>query len=239
MLAREGVVLLASVLLIEDDKTIQLTLEYVLTRAGYSISVAGDGESGLEAARIVEPSLILLDVMLPRKSGLDVARELRARGFEAPIIMLTALDQETDVIAGLDAGADDYVTKPFSTAELLARVRANLRRTQSEEGLPPVIEAGELHIDTRAARVLVAGKPVRLRSKEYTLLVALASREGSLCTRKWLSERVWGEMFLSSSRTIDTHVRRVRRAIDGNGWTYIHTERGMGYRFEAVRDGAE
>lgn len=223
-----------SILLIEDDHTIQMALEFALTRAGYGVSVAGDGEAGLDAARRCDPDLVLLDVMLPRRSGLDVARALRAEGFDTPIIMLTALDQEEDKVAGLDAGADDYVTKPFSTAELLARVRAHLRRIRTRDKLPAIIESGALRIDTDAARVLVEGKPLRLRSKEYALLVALASREGSLCTRQWLSERVWGEVFLPTSRTLDTHVRRLRRAIDTDGWTYIHTERGMGYRFEAV-----
>ena len=142
-------------------------------------------------------------------------------------------------IAGLDAGADDYVTKPFSTAELLARVRAHLRRARIKDEPPAIIETGDLRIDTRTALVLVAGRPVRLRSKEYDLLVALASREGSLCTRPWLTARVWGETFLPTSRTLDTHVRRVRQVIDVNGWTYIHTERGMGYRFEAVREDGE
>lgn len=226
---------MSSILLVEDDRTIQMALEFALTRAGYGVSVVGDGEAGLDAARKCGPDLVLLDVLLPRRSGLEVARALRAEGFDAPIIMLTALDQEGDKVAGLDAGADDYVTKPFSTAELLARVRAHLRRVRAKDDLPAVIESGVLRIDTGATRVLVAGKPVRLRSKEYALLVALASREGSLCTRQWLSERVWGEVFLPTSRTLDTHVRRLRRAIDADGWTYIHTERGMGYRFEAVR----
>ena len=229
---------MASILLVEDDRTIQIALEFALTRADYEVSVAADGEAGLEAAQACSPDLILLDVLLPRRSGLEVARALRAGGNDTPIIMLTALDQEDDKIAGLDAGADDYVTKPFSTAELLARVRAHLRRKRIKDEPPPIIETGELHIDTRAARVLVAGEPIRLRSKEYTLLVALASREGSLCTRPWLTERVWGETFLPTSRTLDTHVRRVRRLIDVHGWTYIHTERGMGYRFEAThKDG--
>ena len=229
---------MASILLVEDDKTIRMALEFALTRAGYEVSVASDGEAGLEAARTGDPDLILLDVLLPKRSGLEVARALRIAGATMPIIMLTALDQESDKVAGLDAGADDYVTKPFSTAELLARVRAHLRRARSKDELPAYIDAGELHIDTEATRVLVAGSPVRLRSKEYALLVALACREGSLCTRQWLSERVWGQTFLPTSRTLDTHVRRVRRAIDLHGWTYIHTERGMGYRFEAVRDPA-
>ena len=231
---------MASILLVEDDRTIQMALEFALTRAGYGVSIASDGVAGLDAALRCGPDLILLDVLLPLKSGLEVARALRAEGSDTPIVMLTALDQEGDKVAGLDAGADDYVTKPFSTTELLARVRAQLRRVRTKEGPPHFIDTGALHIDLRATRVFVAGKPVRLRSKEYALLVALASREGSLCTRQWLSEYVWGEAFLSTSRTIDTHVRRLRRAIETGEWTYINTERGMGYRFEARRrDGTD
>lgn len=224
---------MSSILLIEDDKTIRLALGFTLANEGYELTVATDGAQGLEAARATDPDLILLDVMLPKLSGLEVARQLRNDGSKVPIIMLTALDQETDKVAGLDAGADDYVTKPFSLAELLARVRANMRRRmESNTERPSQIDVGELHMDLNAARVLVAGNSVKLRKKEYQLLFALASRPGTLCTRQWLSREVWGEAFLPTSRTIDTHIKRLRKAIDRDGWTYIHTEHGMGYRFE-------
>ncbi len=224
---------MSSILLIEDDKTIRLALGFTLANEGYELTVATDGAQGLEAARATDPDLILLDVMLPKLSGLEVARQLRNDGSKVPIIMLTALDQETDKVAGLDAGADDYVTKPFSMAELLARVRANMRRRmESNTERPSQIDVGELHMDLNAARVLVAGNSVKLRKKEYQLLFALASRPGTLCTRQWLSREVWGEAFLPTSRTIDTHIKRLRKAIDRDGWTYIHTEHGMGYRFE-------
>ena len=227
---------MSSILLIEDDKTIRLALGFTLTNAGYELTVATDGAEGLEVARTTNPDLILLDVMLPKLSGLEVARLLRNDGNKVPIIMLTALDQETDKVAGLDAGADDYVTKPFSTAELLARIRANMRRQRrANDDRPAQIDAGALHMDLDASRVLVAGSPVKLRKKEYQLLFALASRPGVLCTRQWLSREIWGEMFLPTSRTIDTHVKRLRKAIDRDGWTYIHTEHGMGYRFEPRR----
>lgn len=227
-----------NILLVEDDKTIRLALQFSLTHEGYEVTVAADGVQGLDIAQSGGPDLILLDVMLPKLSGLEVARALREAGDDVPIIMLTALDRESDKIAGLDAGADDYVTKPFSTAELLARVRANLRRhgathAQTSER----IVAGALEIDPVATRVYVGGSPVRLRHKEYLLLFALASRSGALCTRQWLSQEVWGEAFLPTSRTIDTHIRRLRKAIERDGWTYIHTEHGMGYRFEAKRAG--
>jgi DNA-binding response OmpR family regulator len=176
---------MSSILLIEDDKTIRLALGFTLANEGYELTVATDGAQGLEAARATDPDLILLDVMLPKLSGLEVARQLRNDGSKVPIIMLTALDQETDKVAGLDAGADDYVTKPFSMAELLARVRANMRRRmESKTERPSQIDVGELYMDLNAARVLVAGNSVRLRKKEYQLLFALASRPGTLCTRQ-------------------------------------------------------
>lgn len=234
---REKAKTMPSILLVEDDQTIRITVEFALTKAGYAVTTATDGEAALECAYKVNPDLILLDLMLPRLSGLEVARDLRAHNDEVPIIMLTALDREEDKIRGLDAGADDYITKPFSTDELLARIRANMRRagvsTSQHAG---TIKAGELEIDVDAARVRVAGKVVDLRTKEYKLLVALASRPGALATRQWLAEEVWGEEFLSTSRTIDTHVRRIRKAIDKDGWTYIQTAHGMGYRFEAIHE---
>lgn len=226
-----------SILLVEDDQTIRLTVEFALTKAGYAVTTAADGELALEYARTVEPDLVLLDLMLPKVSGLDVARRLRAENDNVPIIMLTALDREQDKVRGLDAGADDYITKPFSTEELLARIRANMRRAGvGQAPHPSVIEAGGLSIDLDAARVNVAGRPVSLRNKEYKLLVAMASRPGALCTRQWLAQEVWGEEFLPTSRTIDTHVRRIRKAIDRDGWTYIQTAHGMGYRFEPKRE---
>lgn len=229
---------MTNILLAEDDQTIRLTVEFALTKAGYAVTTASDGATALETARTTNPDLILLDIMLPKLSGLDIAKRLRSEDFEAPIIMLTALDREQDKINGLDAGADDYMTKPFSTNELLARIRANLRRTEGmHEKAPRKIVAGELTIDLDAARVKVGDEDVTLRSKEYALLVALASRPGALATRPYLAREVWGEEFISTSRTIDTHVRRIRKAIERDGWTYIQTAHGMGYRFEARHNG--
>lgn len=227
------------ILLVEDDKSIRMALEFALTRAGYEVTPASDGAAAIERARAVEPDLVLLDILLPKLSGIEVAKTLRAAGSAVPIIMLTALDQDADKIAGLDAGADDYVTKPFSTPELLARIRANLRRTHASEGTRMgIIEAGPLKIDLDATRVSINGNPVKLRSKEYELLAALASRRGALCTRQWISQEVWGEQFLPTSRTIDTHIRRLRKALRTDGWSYIQTEHGMGYRFEARQENA-
>ena len=226
---------MAKILLVEDDSTIRMTLEYSLQRAGHEVICVPDGEAGLNAARSGEADLVLLDLLLPKLSGMEVARQLRAEGNSIPIIMLTCLDSDADKVAGLDAGADDYITKPFSITELLARIRANLRRASKSGKVQQLIEAGDLKIDVDAARVTVAGEPVRLRSKEYALLLALATRAGALCTRQWLTQEVWGEVFLPTSRTIDTHVRRLRQAIESPEWTYIQTEHGMGYRFEAKR----
>lgn len=229
---------MSQILLIEDDKTIRLALEFSLTREGYEVSTAADGIAGLNAARTTHPDLILLDLMLPKLSGFEVARELRNSGDDTPIVMLTALDEEQDKISGLDAGADDYVTKPFSTAELLARVRAQLRRQHREPQRSGPIVAGPLSIDPEAMRVEFGGKPIRLRAKEYQLLYALAAREGVLCTRQYLSLEVWDEAFLPTSRTIDTHIRRLRKAIDRDGWTFIRTEHGLGYRFDPRHEDA-
>lgn len=229
---------MSNILLVEDDQTIRLAVEFALTKAGYAVTTAADGQAALNAVATTGCDLILLDLMLPKVNGLEVARTLRAQGNVTPIIMLTALDREQDKVAGLDAGADDYITKPFSTEELLARIRANMRRAGvASAKRSGVIECGELRIDVDAARVTVGGEVVELRTKEYALLVALASRPGALSTRQWLAQEVWGEEFLSTSRTIDTHVRRIRKAIDAHGWTYIQTAHGMGYRFEARHNG--
>lgn len=227
---------MATVLLIEDDPIIRQTVEYSLRRAGFDTHTAADGPSGVEAAKQVHPDLVVLDIMLPGFDGYEVAAQIRADGNDAAIIMVTALDQERDKVRGLDAGADDYITKPFSMEELLARVRANLRRVRTKDLLErqDVIEAGDLRIQPKDALIWVKGEPVRLRLKEFQLLVALASRPGLLCTRQKLAEEVWGYDFLPSSRTIDVHIRRVRQMVeDPSDFLYIHTVHGMGYRFEA------
>ncbi len=232
-----------TILLIEDDPTIRLATEFALTRSGYAVSTCDNGADGLVAAREIHPDLILLDIMLPGMDGFEVAATLRTGDTATPIIMLTALAQDADKVRGLDAGADDYITKPFSTEELLARIRANLRRA-SAHSMPTggMLEFGDLTIDVGSSRVSVAGRPVELRGKEYALLLALASRPGALCRRQWLTSEVWNEEFLQTSRTIDVHIRRIRKAIEEpSAFTYIHTVHGMGYRFEPLakeqRDG--
>lgn len=226
---------MATILVVEDDPTIRLTMEFALTREGHAVMTAGTGPEGLEKYHDVRPDLILLDLMIPGLSGIQFAQQVRADDEQTPIIMVTALSEDADKVRGLDAGADDYLTKPFSTQELLARVRAHLRRSKSSdsEKTGATLEFGDLEIDLDSARVTVAGTDVKLRAKEYSLLVALASKPGALATRQRLSKEIWGEDFLATSRTIDVHVRRLRSAIDPlSAYEYIHTVHGMGYRFE-------
>ena len=228
---------MASILVIEDDPIIRQTVEYALKRAGFTVHGASDGVLGLQAAQDFEPDLVLLDLMLPGMDGYEIAEKLRETDKETAIIMVTALDTERDKVRGLDAGADDYLTKPFSMEELLARVRANLRRARTKETLADdrTLEVGDLVIDLKSFRTSVAGKPVKLRLKEFQLLVALAEREGSLATSNVLAEEVWGYEHLPSSRTIDVHIRRLRQAIeDPSDFVFIHTVHGMGYRFEPL-----
>ncbi|MGN0034173.1 MAG: response regulator transcription factor [Coriobacteriales bacterium] len=227
-----------TILLIEDDPTIRMATEFSLTRAGYAVSSCDNGAEGYQVALRVKPSLILLDLMLPGMNGFEITERLRKTDQDTPIIMLTALDRPEDKVRGLDAGADDYLTKPFSTEELLARIRANIRRANyasPQHDDARKLSFGDLEIDVANARVRVKGGIVELRGKEYALLLALARRPGALCTREWLSQEVWNEEFLPTSRTIDVHVRRIRKAVETRSdYTYIQTVHGMGYRFEAV-----
>ncbi|MGV8082256.1 MAG: response regulator transcription factor [Coriobacteriia bacterium] len=228
---------MANILVVEDDPIIRQTVEYSLKRAGFGVRSVADGGEALRAAHEFRPDLVLLDLMLPGMDGYEIAERLRAGDKETAIIMVTALDTERDKVRGLDAGADDYVTKPFSTDELLARVRANLRRVRAREALSAQepIEVGDLVIDPKSFRVSVKGENATLRLKEFQLLLALAERPGQLATRQFLAEEVWGYEHLPSSRTIDVHIRRVRQAIEEpSDYLYIHTVHGMGYRFEVV-----
>lgn len=228
---------MATILVVEDDPIIRQTVEYALKRAGFAVHAIAHGGEALDAAALVRPDLVLLDLMLPGMDGYQIAERLRADDKDMAIVMVTALDTERDKVRGLDAGADDYITKPFSMEELLARVRANLRRVRTRETLADdtVIESGDLVIEPRGFRVSVGGTPVKLRLKEFQLLVALARRSGQLATRHVLAEEVWGYEHLPSSRTIDVHIRRLRQSIeDPSDYVYIHTVHGMGYRFDPL-----
>ena len=226
---------MARVLVVEDDPIIRQTVTYALKRSGFEVMASGDGLEGLELATAEHPDLIVLDLMLPGIDGYRFAEEVRRTNSEVAIVMVTALDGERETVKGLDAGADDYMTKPFSMEELLARVRANLRRVRERSVLEAdeVIETGDLIIEPSQLRVSVAGAPARIRLKEFQLLLALARNTGTLMSRQRLAREVWGYDFLPSSRTIDVHIRRLRQAVeDPSAYHYIHTVHGVGYRFE-------
>lgn len=189
---------------------------------------------------IGEPDLILLDDNASGLNGFEVAKKLRQENVTSPILMLTALSNDEDKINGLDAGADDYVTKPFSTDVLLARIRAHLRRTELDGvNTQAKLTFGDLTLDFENNMACVKNKPIKLRSKELSLLFALAERKGMLCKRTWLTQKVWKEDYLSTSRTIDVHIRRLRSVLDETSdYDYIHTVHGMGYRFDPVKKDA-
>ena len=223
------------ILLVEDEPGLAESVRYALDSEGFEVLVAGSGLSGLESARSNDPDLVLLDLMLPEMSGLDVCRQLRASS-DVPIIMLTAKDAESDKVAGLELGADDYVTKPFSMRELVARIRAHLRRAarsgvfaESNE----VIRGGPIEVDVDAHEVRVSGKLVDLRPKEFELLEALMRRKNRLAARHTLIEDVWGPTYFGDTKTLDVHIKRLRQKVepDPGDPEYIVTVRGLGYKF--------
>ncbi|MFN8471615.1 MAG: response regulator transcription factor [Anaerolineae bacterium] len=224
---------MTKILVIEDDPVLQQALEMSLTREGYDIVSASDGIAGLTLARDAEPDLIILDLMLPRLDGLSVARAVRQEA-ETPIIMLTARSGEVDRIVGLESGADDYVTKPFSSGELMARVRAVLRRAPTRR--VERLEAGGLTLDLISRRATLNGHELNLRHKEFNLLAELMRNQGMVLSREFLLERVWGYDYVGdTNRTIDVHIRWLREKIedDPSNPQRIQTVRGIGYRFEA------
>jgi DNA-binding response OmpR family regulator len=227
-----------TVLVVEDDTTLAMTLRYNLERAGYTCLVAGDGARALELARRERPALVLLDVMLPGIDGLEVCRRIRAES-TVPIIMLTAKAEEIDRVVGLEVGADDYVTKPFSTRELVARVRAALRRAQmqpddDDSGIQPV-RVGAITIDPARREVWRDGTPLGLKPKEFDLLLYFVRHPGRVFTREQLLERVWGYDFAGTNRTVDVHIRWLREKIEEDPAhpRHLRTSRGAGYLFEA------
>jgi DNA-binding response OmpR family regulator len=229
------------ILIVEDEPALQDTLAYNLNRQGYTTETAADGRAALESARRSQPDLILLDIMLPGMDGFEVCRLLRQE-MNVPILMLTARDDEIDRVIGLEVGADDYVTKPFSMRELLARVKAQLRRTRllrEELGAQPVepseiLHFGNLTLDMTRHEVLLDGQPLALKPKEFDLLLFLARHRGQALSRELILERVWGWEFSGGSRTVDVHVRWLREKIelDPTQPTRLITVRGAGYRFE-------
>jgi DNA-binding response OmpR family regulator len=223
----------AEILIVEDDEVIMGTLAYNLSRRGFGVSQATTGAEALRMARKLRPDLILLDVMLPGESGIEVCERIRERDEDVVIVMVTAKDAEEDKVRGFEVGADDYVTKPFSMKELVARINANLKRSETGQR-GKVLEAGDLQLDTKNFTAHIGEEPLDLRLKEFELLAALASAPGELKSREELAKEVWGHAGVGSSRTIDVHIRRIRAALEErSSYEYIHTARGLGYRFEA------
>ncbi|QYJ15820.1 Transcriptional regulatory protein WalR [Rubrobacter xylanophilus DSM 9941] len=224
----------AEILIVEDDEVIMGTLAYNLARQGFEVSRATTGAEGLRMARKLRPDLILLDIMLPGESGIRVCERIREEDEDVVIIMITAKDAEEDKVRGFEAGADDYVTKPFGMKELVARIHAHLKRSEAGQR-GRILEAGDLSLDTKNFVARVGDEPLRLRLKEFELLAALASDPGELKSREELAKEVWGHAGVGSSRTIDVHIRRIRAALEKkSAYDYIHTARGLGYRFEPV-----
>ena len=223
----------AEVLIVEDDAVILNTLAYNLTRQGFGVQKATSGAEALKLARQLRPDLILLDVMLPGESGIRVCEKIREEDREVVIVMITAKDAEEDKVQGFEAGADDYVTKPFGMKELVARINANLKRSTASPGARGrILEAGDLWLDTKNFTARVKGEALSLRLKEFELLVALALQPGELKSREELAKEVWGHAGVGSSRTIDVHIRRIRASLSNSDYEDVHTARGLGYRFE-------
>jgi two-component system alkaline phosphatase synthesis response regulator PhoP len=228
------------VLVVEDDRNLLSALRYNLSAEGYTVDTSSDGAHALKQARELAPDLIVLDLMLPTMGGIEVCRTLRREGSVVPILVLTARDTEVDRVVGLEVGADDYVTKPFSVREFLARVSALLRRVEMLKagGAAPAgerISAGALEIDVPSRSVRLNGAAISLRPREFELLAYLAARPGRVLTREQLLEEVWGFDYIGDTRTVDVHVRWLRMKIeeDPANPVRLQTVRGVGYRFEA------
>ena len=226
-----------TVLIVEDERAIVEILKFNLKREGYDTLEALDGLTGLKLAKEKDPDLILLDVMLPGMNGFDVCANLRDAGSAVPIIMLTAREEESDKVFGLEAGADDYITKPFSMRELLARVKANIRRRSLDAGLrgpgENLLQRGELTVDLSAVTVEKAGKVIEVTQKEFDLLTCLLSEPGKVHSREELMEKVWNYDYFGDVRTVDVTIRRLREKIEDDPGSpkYIRTKRGAGYYY--------
>lgn len=230
-----------SILIVEDDRNLAETLAYNLQREGFQIRMARSGIEAIALARTTEPDLILLDVMLPEMDGFEVCCVLRSSS-AVPIIMITARDDEVDRVLGLELGADDYILKPFSLRELLARIRATLRRVElsSAHGAQEKpLEYGSLVVDPAARTVARDGRQIHLLPREYDLLLHLMRNRGIVLSRGQILEKVWGNEYFGDTRTVDVHVRRLRMKIepDAAAPDYIHTVYGVGYTFKSPRPG--
>jgi two-component system, OmpR family, response regulator RegX3 len=223
------------ILLVEDEASFSEPLSYLLEKEGYDVSVAETGPDAVAMFESDGADLVLLDLMLPGMSGVDVCRALRSRS-NLPIIMLTAKDSEIDKVVGLELGADDYVTKPYSSRELLARIKAVLRRlAEPEELLPATIESGPVRMDVERHVVTVGGQQVSLPLKEFELLELLLRNTGRVLTRGQLIDRIWGSDYVGDTKTLDVHIKRLRAKVESDPASprHIVTVRGLGYKFEA------
>lgn len=220
------------IILVDDEANIvQLTRMY-LEREGFTVKSAGDGKAAIEAIRTLHPALVVLDVMLPEIDGFEVCRTLRAENDQTPVLMLTARDDDFDKVVGLELGADDYMTKPFNPRELVARVKAILRRSsRSADQKMKAIRVGDLVIDVDRREVLCKGEPINLRTQEFEVLLVLAQRKGMVFSREQLLSQAWGFDFYGQTRTVDVHIAQIRRKL-GNSSARIETVTGVGYKLE-------
>lgn len=222
-----------TILVVDDEAPISDMLKFNLQKAGYKVMVAYDGRTGLEMALTKKPDLILLDVMLPKMDGFEVCSKIREADKEVSILMLTAREEEIDKVFGLESGADDYITKPFSVRELMARIKANLRRGNGEAEEGSVISIDSLEINTGLYEVKKDGVPVELTLREFELLKFLAGQPGRIFSREMLLEKVWGYEYFGDVRTVDVTVRRLREKVEDNPAApeRIMTKRGVGYYY--------
>jgi two-component system alkaline phosphatase synthesis response regulator PhoP len=227
------------ILIVEDDDAIVLGLENVLRDEGYETRAAKSGREGYRLVKAIAPDLMILDIMLPEMSGLEICKRIRDEGMKTPVIMLTAKAEENDKVFGLELGADDYITKPFSVRELIARVRAHLRRGEvatasGEETMPDEFKFGEVVVNLKRHEVIKAGERQNLTNREFLLLEYFIRHHGELLTRDRLLDEIWGYEVYPTTRTVDTHVRRLRKHIepDPDKPRYIKTVHGAGYLFE-------
>ena len=223
---------MAVVLIVEDEESYRDAVGYMLAKEGFEVVTAADGAEGLAAFERQGADIVLLDLMMPGLSGTEVCRRLRQKS-SVPIIMVTARDSEVDKVVGLELGADDYVTKPYSHRELVARIRAVLRRGQDVDLLPDVVEAGGVRLDVERHEVWVGGVPVRLALKEFELLEMLLRNAGRVLTRGQLIDRIWGADYVGDTKTLDVHVKRLRGKIEPDPANphLLVTVRGLGYKF--------
>lgn len=224
---------MTKILVIEDEDSIRESLAFLLTKEGYQVEAVSSGTEAIDQFEKFNPDLILLDIMLPGLSGVEITKKIRQTS-QTPIIMLTAKDTELDKVLGLEIGADDYVTKPFSGRELLARIKALLRRSNEPTNLEAALKVGPIEIDQERHQVFIRGEETSMPLKEFELLLYLAQNSGRVLTRNQLIDRIWGSDYFGDTKTLDVHVKRIRSKIekDPANPKYLQTVRGVGYKFD-------